>query len=770
MKVLKALAIFLLCSQLATAETIAEKKDRLSQNTNCETSIEFKQINDEMALLRDELKVIYQKSQILSQQGDVKDEDLSTLLEQSQTIKKTLGQKEAAFRKMIAQNGDEEPYSLMHESEITLEQLIIDYASSNHLYIIPSEMAKIQVNMFSSLPIPKAAWEEVVELICAQNGIGIKPLNSFVKSLYWTLGNNSASLRTIAHLPEQLDFMEPFQRVCYILSLEGSEFKKVHQFLKRFTNERLTTLHQVGHCLVIVGEAQEVKEINKLVSFIRQHQQEKSYKLVPVEKIPSDDIKAILTACFNDNEIDSNSKKDSCPILIHPVKGYLLLLGSQKDVQKAENIISEIQSQISSPDQMTIHWYTCKFSEPSELANLMQQVYQMMVHKMDDQEIDSAVANLAQTPSIPCVNREGKIPPVCSTAPSLVVNPPRAKPSANPNEPAPQQNLPNFIVDSKTGMIIMVVKQCYLEKLRELAKKLDVAKKMVQIEVLLFEKKIVDQTQFGLNILQLGDQSKVTNSGMNWAVDKNNRNSPGILDYFFGRKKRPGTFPAFNFAYNFLISQDDIYVHSNPTITTVNQTPAVIDLIEEQSVNMGTVEDPRTSVITNTFIRAQYGTFIQITPTVNMGNEEDDFQNYVTLDTNITFDTTTSSVDDRPNVNRRHIQNQVRIADGETLILGGLRRKNSEDHVDKIPFLGDIPGLGKLFSFTTLNDKSTEMFIFITPRVVADPLSDYEKFKNMDLKKRPGDTPELLKKLLESKAIDKEKSYRMSLKQLFRHV
>ena len=185
---------------------------------------------------------------------------------------------------------------------------------------------------------------------------------------------------------------------------------------------------------------------------------------------------------------------------------------------------------------------------------------------------------------------------------------------------------------------------------------------------------------------------------------------------------------------------------------------------------MGTVEDPRTSVITNTFIRAQYGTFIQITPTVNMGNEEDDFQNYVTLDTNITFDTTTSSVDNRPNVNRRHIQNQVRIADGETLILGGLRRKNSEDHVDKIPFLGDIPGLGKLFSFTTLNDKSTEMFIFITPRVVADPFSDYEKFKNIDLKKRPGDTPELLKKLLEAKAIDKEKKYRMSLKQLFRHV
>ena len=152
------------------------------------------------------------------------------------------------------------------------------------------------------------------------------------------------------------------------------------------------------------------------------------------------------------------------------------------------------------------------------------------------------------------------------------------------------------------------------------------------------------------------------------------------------------------------------------------------------------------------------------------GNEDEDGAHFITLDTNVTFDTTTSSVDNRPNVNRRHIQNQVRIPNGETLILGGLRRKSTEDHVDKIPFLGDIPGLGKLFSFTTLNDKSTEMFIFITPRIVEDPVSDFEKFKSVDLKRRPGDSPELLKKLLEAKTLEQEKAYRMSLKQLLKHV
>lgn len=768
MNLLIAFSLLFVNASFLWSDSIAAKKESLSKTSSIQAQYEHKELHDEMCAVRKELKAIYAQSQLLIENPQEHLSEFSYLLEASQKLKQKLEEKEETFRKQTASIDDDELSSLMHESEITLEQLIVDYASSHYLYVIPPEMAKIQVNLSSSLLIPKAAWEEIVELICLQNGIGIKPLNSFVKSLYWLVGHNASSLNFIASRPEQLEFIEPFQRICYILKLEGSEFTTIHQFLKRFTNERLVSLHPISNCLVMVGEAQEIKEINKLIGFIGQHKNEKSYKLLPIEKIPSEDVKAILTACFSTSPIDCKETVP-CPIFIHSMKRYLLLMGSPKDLERADQLVREIQSQIASPDQMTVYWYSCKFSEPAELASVLQQVYQMMVHKIDQEEIEQTVTTFSDPKSVPCLNRPGTIPPICNTAPQLVVNPPQASPPNSSKETVVVNNFPNFIVDNKTGMIIMVIKQCYLDKLKELAKKLDVAKKMVQIEVLLFEKKINDQTQFGLNLFQLGDQSKQTDAGVNWFVDKNKRNSPGILDYFFGRKKKPGVFPAFNFAYHFLISQDDVYIHSNPTITTVNQTPAVIDLIEEQSLNMGTVEDPKTSTISNTYVRAQYGTFIQITPTVNSG-DDDDCSPFITLDTNITFDTQTASLDSRPNVNRRHIQNQVRIANGETLILGGLRRKNSEDHADKIPFLGDIPGLGKLFSYTTLNDKSTEMFIFITPRVVEDPLNDFEKMKKVDLKKRPGDTPELLKKLFESKALEQNRNYRMSLKQLLGHV
>ena len=767
MRLFSFIFLFFALSPSLFAESLTEKKATLEQSKASSDQPAQKKLHEEMQVLRRRLKELFKESQALIQDDSENELAFQNLLSKAQLMKQELSEKELLFRK-TNQPDDDELSSLMHESEITLEQLIVDYASSNYLYVIPPEMAKIQIHLSSSMLIPKSAWEEIVELVCQQNGIGVKPLNSFVKSLYWTVGHNTSALNLIAHTPQQLDFAEPTQRICYVMTLEGSDFNNIHHFLKKFTSERQVSLHPVGQCLVMVGEAQEVKEINKLVGFISKHKNKQSYKLIGVDKIPSEDLQTILTACFVAPGAQPE-KESACPILIHPLKRYLLIMGSPKDLEHAEKIALEIQNQIATPDQMTVYWYTCKYSEPIELAQLLQQVYQMMVNQIDDEEIEHTVSTMTDPKSVPCVDRACTNPPICETAPPLVVNPPSAQPAPNPRETASSAGLPNFIVDGKTGMIIMVVKECYLGKLKELARKLDVAKKMVQIEVLLFEKKIDDQTQFGLNLFQLGDQSKSTNAGVNWTVDTNNRNSPGILDYFFGRSKRQGVFPAFNFAYNFLISQQDIYIHSNPTVTTVNQTPAVIDLIEEQSVNMGTVEDPRTGTTSTTFIRAQYGTFIQITPTINVGDDDEDMQSFITLDTNITFDTTTSSVDNRPNVNRRHIQNQVRIANGETLILGGLRRKNSEDHVDKIPFLGDIPGLGKLFSFTTLNDKSTEMFVFITPRVVEDPGGQYEKMKRIDLKKRPGDTPELLKKLLEAKVLDQKRKYRMSLKQLFGH-
>ena len=82
---------------------------------------------------------------------------------------------------------------------------------------------------------------------------------------------------------------------------------------------------------------------------------------------------------------------------------------------------------------------------------------------------------------------------------------------------------------------------------------------------------------------------------------------------------------------------------------------------------------------------------------VKKGDESQDYD-YVTLETDITFDTEQPSGSvSQPNVIRRHIENEVQVVDGETVVLGGLRSKVSKDCRESLPFIGELPGIGKFF-------------------------------------------------------------------------
>jgi len=175
------------------------------------------------------------------------------------------------------------------------------------------------------------------------------------------------------------------------------------------------------------------------------------------------------------------------------------------------------------------------------------------------------------------------------------------------------------------------------------------------------------------------------------------------------------------------------------------------------------------------FARARYGIKINVTPTIHVRDEEDcllddDSPDYVTLTSEITFETIQRNIDalrDRPDVCRRIINNTVNLPDGQSVIIGGLRRKEIDDVKESIPFLGDLPGIGKLFSQTHLRDDSTEMFIIITPKIVTDPSDQLERLKLIEAGRRPGDIPSFLAELEEAHQCEKSRLMQNSMTLLF---
>ena len=77
-----------------------------------------------------------------------------------------------------------------------------------------------------------------------------------------------------------------------------------------------------------------------------------------------------------------------------------------------------------------------------------------------------------------------------------------------------------------------------------------------------------------------------------------------------------------------------------------------------------------------------------------------------------------------PTIDTTELETQVLVGNGETIVLGGVFRTEDVHSESKVPVLGDIPYLGRLFKSTSIRQVKAETLIFITPRILADTLID----------------------------------------------
>ena len=77
-----------------------------------------------------------------------------------------------------------------------------------------------------------------------------------------------------------------------------------------------------------------------------------------------------------------------------------------------------------------------------------------------------------------------------------------------------------------------------------------------------------------------------------------------------------------------------------------------------------------------------------------------------------------------PTINTTQLTTQVLVGNGETVVLGGVFQNDEITQIRKVPFLGDIPYLGKIFKNTASKTSKTETLIFITPRILSEALLD----------------------------------------------
>ncbi|WP_328514982.1 type IV pilus secretin PilQ [Ralstonia solanacearum] len=95
----------------------------------------------------------------------------------------------------------------------------------------------------------------------------------------------------------------------------------------------------------------------------------------------------------------------------------------------------------------------------------------------------------------------------------------------------------------------------------------------------------------------------------------------------------------------------------------------------------------------------------------------------VFLDVDVNKDSVGTQTTNGFAINTKHVQTQVLVENGGTVVIGGIYTQNERTDVNKVPLLGDIPVLGNLFKSTAKTNDRTELLVFLTPRVLSDQMS-----------------------------------------------
>ncbi len=155
-------------------------------------------------------------------------------------------------------------------------------------------------------------------------------------------------------------------------------------------------------------------------------------------------------------------------------------------------------------------------------------------------------------------------------------------------------------------------------------------------------------------------------------------------------------------------------VISTPKVMTADKQPAKIEsgtkIPYASSSGGGANAVPKTEFIDATLS-------LDVTPSITPEGK-------VMMKLNITKDSPSNPTPTgQLTINKNSIDTNVLVDNGETVVLGGIFEQENINSQTKVPFLGDIPYLGKLFRRERKTDNKRELLIFVTPRIVNDTLT-----------------------------------------------
>lgn len=291
----------------------------------------------------------------------------------------------------------------------------------------------------------------------------------------------------------------------------------------------------------------------------------------------------------------------------------------------------------------------------------------------------------------------------------------------------------NVQADEDTNSLLITADGDTMESMLSVINSLDIRRAQVLVEAIIVEVEDSDGRELGIQWMYRDDKrgfgSSTTGSGQLGAIgqgalddsDDGLISLAGSLSQTQGQMfgiGRLGERTDFLGILNMLQENSSTNILSTPNLLTTDNHTASISV--GQNVPFATGSYASTGGNSNpgnpfrTIERRDVGILLEVTPHVNAGDS-------VVLDISQEVSSLSNlNSSDGPITNQRKLETQVLAANGETVVLGGLIEEEIQTSVQKVPFLGDVPLMGRLFRNQVDSLSKTNLLVFIRATVIED--------------------------------------------------
>lgn len=479
--------------------------------------------------------------------------------------------------------------------------------------------------------------------------------------------------------------------VTQIMPLRYADPNQIKQLFTPLVSKSSVILaYQPTNTLIVTDVASNIDRLMKILNNIDVTGVGQQISLIPVEYADAGKLVNVLNSIFKSAQKAKSPQDRDITFVADERTNTIVLLASEADTENIRRLVKTLDKE-TPKGHAKIHVYYLEHAKAEDLAQVLQ----------DIPKKDAAGKAEAGRPTAPVVSDDVRI-----------------------------------TADKATNSLIIMAEMEDYVVLQEIIRKIDIPRSMVYIEALIMEVNVDKDFRLGTQF-QAGEDTTVndkdviygggfaagtlggdagTHVGALTSTGRVNLLPPGFSMGVFGEALEIAgiTFPSISAVVQAYKKDSDVSILSTPQILTTDNQEAKIYVGANVPFQTTATATATGSEVYNSFEYRDVGKTLKITPQISKGRN-------VVLEISLEVSSVQGgSTEFRPTTLKRTIETTAVVQDGNTVVLGGLIDSTNEITDYKVPCLGDIPGLGLLFRNTAKAREKTNLYVFLTPRVIQN--------------------------------------------------